>query len=70
MNRDYAAFIGLGSSVKGGEQRVEDLKMGLLGFRREVEGVVGMLVKAREEVERELRKKEGLRLKKVSSGRL
>ncbi|TGZ84803.1 hypothetical protein EX30DRAFT_392221 [Ascodesmis nigricans] len=65
VNRDYADFIGLGSSVKGGEQRVEDLKMGLLSFRREVEGVVAKLMKAREEVERELRAKEAIRKKKT-----
>lgn len=69
VNRDYADFIGLGSSVKGGEQRVEDLKVGLLGFKREVEEVVGSLEKTRDEVEKELRKKKEIRRQKVGFGR-
>lgn len=66
VNRDYADFVGLGSSVKGGEGRVEDLNVGLLAFRREVEGIVAGLEKTKHLVERELRAKELLKREKVS----
>ncbi|KAF8241879.1 hypothetical protein K440DRAFT_198123 [Wilcoxina mikolae CBS 423.85] len=65
VNRDYADFVGLGSSVKGGEGRVEDLKVGLLGFRREVEGIVAGIERTKLEVEKELAVKEGIRREKV-----
>lgn len=70
VNRDYADFVGLGSSVKGGEGRVEDLKVGLMGFRREVEGIVAGLEKTQREVGAELAIKEGIRREKVGSQRV
>jgi conserved oligomeric Golgi complex subunit 2 len=36
VNTDYGDFLSLGSSLKGGEQRVEEVRVGLLGFEREV----------------------------------
>jgi hypothetical protein len=69
VNRDYADFVGLGSSVKGGEGRVEDLKVGLLGFRREVEAVIVGIEETKKEVEAELRTKEAIRREKVCSTR-
>ncbi|KAI5818733.1 oligomeric golgi complex component, COG2-domain-containing protein [Pyronema omphalodes] len=65
VNRDYADFVGLGSSVKGGEARVEDLKVGLLGFRREVETVIKNIEKTKSEVKKELAIKERIRKEKV-----
>jgi len=65
VNRDYADFVGLGSSVKGGENRVEDLKVGLLGFRRELEVIVKAIETTKREVGRELRAKERIRREKV-----
>lgn len=65
VNRDYADFVGLGSSVKGGESRVEDLKVGLLGFRRELEVIVKAIEATKSEVEKELRVKERIRQEKV-----
>ena len=38
---EYSDFVGLGRSLVGGEGKVEDLRVGLWGFRREVEGLVG-----------------------------
>lgn len=43
MNNEYADFVGLGRSLGGGEGKVEDLRVGLWGVRREVEGLVGKL---------------------------
>lgn len=39
VNANYTAFLGLGDTLKGGEERVEDVRVALLGFRRQVEEV-------------------------------
>ncbi|KAI3318765.1 oligomeric golgi complex component, COG2-domain-containing protein [Xylariaceae sp. AK1471] len=39
VNANYASFLGLGDSLKGGEDRVEDVRVSLLGFRRAVEEI-------------------------------
>lgn len=41
VNANYTAFLGLGDTLKGGEERVEDVRVALLGFRRQVEEVQG-----------------------------
>ncbi|RYP51579.1 hypothetical protein DL768_003086 [Monosporascus sp. mg162] len=41
VNANYAAFLGLGSGLRGGGDRVEDVRVALLGFRRAVEEVRG-----------------------------
>lgn len=65
VNRDYVDFVGLGSSLSGGDGRVEDLKMGLWGFKRDIEGVVGRIGEVVEEVEKELKAREDIRADKV-----
>ena len=60
VNRDYADFVGLGASLRGGDGRVVDLRMGLLGFRGEVAGVVGVVEGVRREVEVLVRRKAGV----------
>ena len=37
VNHNYKEFLGLGSSLKGGDEKVEEVRLGLLGFRRDVE---------------------------------
>ena len=59
MNDDYRAFLSLGGSLKGGKERVEEVRVGLLGFRREVEGL-------RESVGR--RRREAVRLAEERKG--
>jgi len=39
VNANYASFLGLGDELQGGEDRVEDVRVALLGFRRAVEEV-------------------------------
>ncbi|KAI1272283.1 oligomeric golgi complex component, COG2-domain-containing protein [Xylaria sp. FL0933] len=39
VNSNYASFLGLGDELRGGEDRVEDVRVALLGFRRAVEEV-------------------------------
>ncbi|KAH7033685.1 oligomeric golgi complex component, COG2-domain-containing protein [Microdochium trichocladiopsis] len=41
VNANYTAFLSLGSELKGGEERVEDVRVSLLGFRRAVEEIKG-----------------------------
>lgn len=36
VNANYTSFLSLGSELKGGEDRVEDTRVGLLGFKRAV----------------------------------
>ncbi|KKY15886.1 hypothetical protein UCRPC4_g06072 [Phaeomoniella chlamydospora] len=37
VNENYSDFLGLGKQLKGGDERVEEIRVGLLGFQREVE---------------------------------
>ncbi len=39
VNSNYTSFLSLGDELKGGEERVEDVRVALLGFRRAVEEV-------------------------------
>ncbi len=39
VNTNYEQFLSLGSDLKGGEEKVEDVRVGLLGFKRGVEDV-------------------------------
>ncbi|TGJ81570.1 hypothetical protein E0Z10_g7190 [Xylaria hypoxylon] len=39
VNANYSSFLGLGDELQGGEDRVEDVRVALLGFRRAVEEV-------------------------------
>jgi conserved oligomeric Golgi complex subunit 2 len=39
VNANYTSFLSLGSELKGGEERVEDVRVGLLGFKRAVDEV-------------------------------
>lgn len=51
VNENYQEFLSLGSSLKGGDEKVEEVRLGLLGFRREVEGLRGKVDGRRKEVE-------------------
>jgi hypothetical protein len=39
VNANYTSFLGLGDELKGGEERVEDVRVALLGFRRAIEEI-------------------------------
>ncbi|KAL2059344.1 hypothetical protein ABVK25_000636 [Lepraria finkii] len=51
VNENYQDFLSLGSSLKGGDEKVEEVRLGLLGFRREVEGLRVKVDSRRGEVE-------------------
>ncbi|AEO62977.1 uncharacterized protein THITE_2107805 [Thermothielavioides terrestris NRRL 8126] len=52
VNANYAAFLGLGGELRGGEERVEDVRVALLGFRRAVEELQARVRERRLEVAR------------------
>ncbi|KAF2090749.1 hypothetical protein K490DRAFT_34671, partial [Saccharata proteae CBS 121410] len=51
VNANYADFLSLGAALRGGEDRVEEVRVGLLGFRGAVEGVRGKVADREGEVE-------------------
>ncbi|KAF3153056.1 hypothetical protein TWF594_000101 [Orbilia oligospora] len=65
VNRDYADFVGLGSSLRGGEGKVNDLKLGVMGFAREIEGVKEKVVKVSNEMEKDMVVKKEIARKKA-----
>lgn len=64
VNGNYEEFLSLGGDLKGGEEKVEGVTVGLLGFQREVDGIkkgvreradeVGALVKERKAIRRDV----------------
>ena len=50
VNENYQDFLSLGSSLKGGDEKVEEVRLGLLGFKREVEGLRGKVDARRGEI--------------------
>jgi len=52
VNNEYQAFLNLGRDLKGGEEKVEGVKVGLLGFVNGVNGVKAGVKRRKEEVER------------------
>ncbi|KAL1632606.1 hypothetical protein SLS56_003505 [Neofusicoccum ribis] len=50
VNANYADFLSLGQALRGGEERVEEVRVGLLGMRKAVGEVRGGVVGREEEV--------------------
>ncbi|KAH6692089.1 oligomeric golgi complex component, COG2-domain-containing protein [Leptodontidium sp. MPI-SDFR-AT-0119] len=68
VNTNYEQFLSLGSDLKGGEEKVEDVRVGLLGFKRGIEDVRGKVRERRGEVEGLLGEKKGVS-KQIALGR-
>ncbi|KAM4066520.1 conserved oligomeric golgi complex component protein [Hirsutella rhossiliensis] len=49
VNSNYTAFLSLGSELRGGDDKVEDVKVALLGFRRAVDEIKAKVAKRRED---------------------
>ncbi|KAH8591428.1 oligomeric golgi complex component, COG2-domain-containing protein [Bisporella sp. PMI_857] len=60
VNTNYEQFLSLGSDLKGGEEKVEDVIVGLLGFKRGIEGVKTMVKERKREVDGLLEEKKGV----------
>ncbi|ATZ49179.1 hypothetical protein BCIN_04g03600 [Botrytis cinerea B05.10] len=68
VNTNYEQFLSLGSDLKGGEEKVEDVRVGLLGFKRGVEDVRGKVRERKLEVEGLLDEKKSV-TKEIALGR-
>jgi hypothetical protein len=68
VNANYADFLTLGNSLRGGDEKVEGVRVGLLGFAKEV-GLLERLVREREnEVAALLQERRDAR-RKIEAGR-
>lgn len=68
VNGNYEEFLSLGSTLRGGDDKVEEVRVGVLGFRREVEGVRDRVAEREREVRLLVEERKGLR-KGVATGR-
>jgi conserved oligomeric Golgi complex subunit 2 len=68
VNINYEQFLSLGSDLRGGEEKVEDVRMGLLGFKRGVEEVRSKVWERGWEVDRLLEEKTRV-TKQINLGR-
>lgn len=68
VNGQYEAFLSLGGDLKGGEEKVEGVRVGVLGFEREVRNLWGSVKERELEVKRLLEEREIVR-KDVVLGR-
>ncbi|KAL8876636.1 MAG: hypothetical protein Q9198_005203 [Flavoplaca austrocitrina] len=50
VNENYEDFLSLGSSLRGGDEKIEEVRLGLLGFKRDVEGMKSLVDQRRNEV--------------------
>ncbi|TKA78134.1 hypothetical protein B0A55_02716 [Friedmanniomyces simplex] len=60
VNGHYKEFLSLGGDLKGGGEKVEGVRVGVLGFRREVEGIGGWIAGRLGEVEALIGEKRGV----------
>jgi conserved oligomeric Golgi complex subunit 2 len=68
VNSNYQDFLGLGRSLKSGDEKVEEVRVGLLGFRKEVENARNRVVEREEEVKTALDERVAIR-KQIAIGR-
>lgn len=68
VNSNYQDFLNLGNSLHGGEEKVEEVRVGLLGFRKDVDGLVGVVGEREEEVGELLQERRDTR-EKIELGR-
>ncbi|KAF2422161.1 hypothetical protein EJ08DRAFT_672820 [Tothia fuscella] len=61
VNNEYQAFLTLGSDLRGGEEKVEEVRVGVLGFVKGVEGVRGVVGGKSGEVEALLEERQRIR---------
>ena len=51
VNENYQDFLSLGGCLKGGEEKVEEVRLGMLGFKRDVESLKSKVESRRGEVD-------------------
>ncbi|KAG9966346.1 hypothetical protein KCU61_g1045, partial [Aureobasidium melanogenum] len=70
VNANYEEFLSLGLRLKGGEERIEEVRVGVLGFGREVGGVRDLVASRTQEVGSLLEEKKRIRKDVVVGRRL
>ena len=68
VNDNYSDFLNLGSSLSGGEEKIEEIRVGLLGFERDVQGLVERVGRARDWVAALVQEKREV-MEEISVGR-
>jgi hypothetical protein len=63
VNSNYQDFLNLGNSLNGGEEKVEEVRVGLLGFRKEVDGLKKVVDEREQEVGGFLEERRDVRVK-------
>lgn len=61
VNDNYTDFLNLGEKLKGGEERIEEVRVGLLGFQRDVTSVRNLVSERTTEIKALLDEKRDLR---------
>ncbi|KAL9623909.1 MAG: hypothetical protein Q9160_001901 [Pyrenula sp. 1 TL-2023] len=61
INSNYRDFLSLGSTLQGGDEKVEDVRVGLLGFQRDLGSVRDKVQKRRDEIAVLLEEKRNLK---------
>jgi DNA-directed RNA polymerase delta subunit len=61
VNENYQDFLSLGSALRGGEEKVEGVKVGVLSFQRDVKAIREKVEARRQEVDELLNEKRRLR---------
>lgn len=61
VNENYQDFLSLGTALRGGEEKVEQVRVGLLAFQRDAQAIRDRVESRREEVEQLLKEKRRLR---------
>ncbi|KAL8829434.1 MAG: hypothetical protein Q9191_002025 [Dirinaria sp. TL-2023a] len=61
VNENYQDFLSLGSSLQGGEEKVEEVRLGFLGFRREVQGLKDKVDERKKEIEGFITRRKAIR---------
>lgn len=63
VNENYQDFLSLGDSLKGGEEKVEEVRVGLLGFQRDVSAIQAKVDARAAELRNLLQEKKQYRVK-------
>ena len=61
VNENYQDFLSLGTALRGGEEKIEGVKVGILSFQRDVQSIRDKIEARRQEVEGLLNEKRQLR---------
>ncbi|KAH8702163.1 oligomeric golgi complex component, COG2-domain-containing protein [Talaromyces proteolyticus] len=63
VNENYQDFLSLGNALKGGDEKVEEVRVGLLGFQRDVSAIQAKVEARKAEMQSLLEDKKGYRVK-------